>query len=192
MPQPTVTASQEPATPTTTPTPLVLLPLIDTFYADPPTILAGETTQLVWSTRRVHHVTLQAMDLTGEVRQGRVDATGSLTIAPRQTTRYRLVAWQNDLYTESVIEVTVLLPSATSTPPPTHETTPTLDITPTALNLPAPAPPNVSTSTTPETTAPRVETVLLLLAIGALFLLGISLLGLLAIVALTWLLTDLR
>lgn len=181
--------------PTPTATRLTLPPLIETFYADPPVIIAGQPVRLVWSTRRVHSVTLEAVDITGATRQGRVDAAGELLLAPTQTTRYRLTAWQGDLYAERELEVHVAAPPDTPTPP-VQETPPPRDDTP----MPPGAPPSAVLTApiiTPAPTSPPgpitgLAGTLLLLAIGALLVLGVSLLGLVALIALTWLLTDLR
>lgn len=84
------------------------LPVIDSFYADPPSILAGESSMLSW---KVSGATTVSIDQG----IGPVSVTGTRAVAPSETTTYTLTATN---VAGSVIVTTQVMVSAISPPAP--------------------------------------------------------------------------
>ena len=79
--------------------------------ANPDSIQAGQSTQLTWRTENATDVSIDGI--------GKVDANGSKTVSPAQSTTYRLVAKGAGGSQEATARVTVQTPSQ---PPPVSET----------------------------------------------------------------------
>ena len=79
--------------------------------ANPDSIQAGQSTQLTWRTANASDVAIDGI--------GKVDANGSKTVSPAQSTTYRLVAKGPGGSQEATARVTVETPTQ---PPPVSET----------------------------------------------------------------------
>lgn len=98
-----------PATPPQPPTPVTA-----TLSADPATIQSGQSSTLTWSTQGATEVNLQG---------SKVDANGSQSVSPTQTTTYQLAASgpggnQTATATVTVIPPPTPTPTPVPTPPP--------------------------------------------------------------------------
>lgn len=100
------TVKTQPETPPPQPKPVTA-----TLSASPPSIQAGQTATLTWSTENADNVTLQGT---------KVDPGGSQTVSPTQSTDYLLVATGPGGTQNATARVTV------TQPPPPQTTTPSL------------------------------------------------------------------
>lgn len=94
---------QQPQTPPPQPKPVTA-----TLSASPTSIQAGETSTLTWSTENADNVTLQG---------AKVDASGSQTVSPTQSTDYHLVATGPGGTQDATARVTVSQPVPPQTTP---------------------------------------------------------------------------
>lgn len=92
-------------------------PVTATLSANPASIQSGQSSTLTWSTQNATDITLDG---------NKVDASGSQTVSPTQTTTYHLVAKGAGGTQDAPATVTVT-PPPTPTPAPTPVPTPTDD-----------------------------------------------------------------
>src|SRR5437016_4986658 len=90
-------------------------PVTATLSASPASIERGQSSTLTWSTENSDDVTLEGV--------GKVDASGSKSVSPTQSTNYRLVAKGPGGTQEATARVTVSAapPPPVTTPTPTEE-----------------------------------------------------------------------
>jgi peptidoglycan-associated lipoprotein len=91
-------------------------PVTATLSANPASIQSGQSSTLTWSTQNATDITLDG---------NKVDASGSQSVSPRQTTTYHLVAKGAGGTQDAPATVTVTAPP----PPPTPTPTPTPSLT---------------------------------------------------------------
>jgi peptidoglycan-associated lipoprotein len=104
-------AKKKAPTPTPTPPP----PVTATLSANPASIQSGQSSTLTWSTQNATDITLDG---------NKVDANGSQTVSPTQTTTYHLTAKGAGGTQDATATVTVTQPPPTPTPTPTPQPTP--------------------------------------------------------------------
>ncbi|HEY6308194.1 MAG TPA: peptidoglycan-associated lipoprotein Pal [Candidatus Angelobacter sp.] len=85
-------------------------PVTATLSANPATIQSGQSSTLTWSTQNATDITLDG---------NKVDASGSQSVSPRQTTTYHLVAKGAGGTQDAPATVTVIAPPPPPTPTPT-------------------------------------------------------------------------
>lgn len=93
-------------------------PVTATLSANPSSILAGQSSTLTWSTEAADEVALDGQ---------KVNASGSQSVSPTQTTTYHLTAKGAGGTQEATAQVTVTQPTPTPTPTPTPVPTPSDD-----------------------------------------------------------------
>lgn len=91
-------------------------PVTATLYANPASIQSGQSSTLTWSTQNATDITLDG---------NKVDASGSQSVSPRQTTTYHLIAKGAGGTQDAPATVNVTQPP----PPPTPAPTPTPTVT---------------------------------------------------------------
>ena len=85
-------------------------PVTATLSANPATIQSGQSSTLTWSTQNATDITLDG---------NKVDASGSQSVSPRQTTTYHLTAKGTGGTQDATATVTVTAPPPPPTPTPT-------------------------------------------------------------------------
>jgi len=103
--------TKKPPVPPTPPSPK---PVTATLSANPSSIQRGQSATLTWSTENATDITLEG---------NKVDASGSQTVSPTQTTTYHLSAKGSGGTQDATAQVTVAQPQATPTPTPTPSLT---------------------------------------------------------------------
>jgi len=96
------------------PTPPQPKPVTATLSANPSSIQRGQSATLTWSTENATDVTLEG---------NQVNASGSQTVSPTQTTTYHLSAKGGGGTQDATAQVTVAQPAPTPTPAPTPNLT---------------------------------------------------------------------
>lgn len=102
-----VSGCQKKTTPTPPPPPPK--PVTATLSANPSSIQRGQSATLTWSTENATDIALEG---------NKVDASGSQTVSPTQTTTYHLTAKGSGGTQDATAQVTVTQPQATPTPTP--------------------------------------------------------------------------